>query len=266
MNIFKYWKLEKQTILIDGEPKDISCYGGSNVSLEDASRNAFEKIALIQRKIEGEQDVFEDYEVEIREEILDTVDEGAVITRNRYGASVLNAERLLILDIDKPKLSLGDLFKRRDSQQAKAKIFEMVRKQAANPKYAGLGFRVYETFQGARVIVLGRDFDARDPATVRLMQDFNSDPLYTLLCQRQRCFRARLSPKPSRMKIRGRRVKFPRPEADPDLERWLADYERTSYDFGTCKFVEQVGAALPVTEVVRLHDELTKAYGHQRLA
>src|SRR5436189_4942308 len=43
----------------------------------------------------------------IREEILDTIGDSAnprgVITRNRYGAKVLNAVRLLFLDVDLPE-------------------------------------------------------------------------------------------------------------------------------------------------------------------
>jgi hypothetical protein len=266
MKIYKFWSLQKQTILIDGQPQTIQCYGGSNISVEDAAQKAVEKMKKVERKINGDVHVFEDYQVEIREEILKVIHDDAVITRNRYGASVLNVEKLLILDIDKPKSSFGDMFKKKDPAQDKAKIFEMVKKLAGSSKYQGLGFRLYETAQGARVIVSGRDFDARDDATMDLMKEFNCDPLYALLCQKQGCFRARLTPKPYRIKMRGYKVRFPR-EADPALDQWVSTYERESYNFSVCKFIEQVGGDSPFSnDVIQLHDELTKANTNLKLA
>ena len=265
MKIYKYWTLEKRTIQIDGLTQEIHCYGGSNVSVEDAAQKAIEKMKKIERKIKGDKTVFEDYEVEVREEILQTIHEDAVITRNRYGASVLNVETLLILDIDKPKASFGDMFKKKNSQQDKAKIFDMVRKLASSSKYQGLGFRLYETAHGARVIVTGRDFDPRDSSTIKLMDEFNCDKLYTLLCQKQGCFRARLTPKPGRMKMRGYRVKFPR-EADAALDQWISTYERESQNYSVCKFIEQIGGTSLGSDVIRLHDEITKAHTHLKLA
>ena len=192
MKIFKYWTSEKATVNIQGDAKQITCYGGSNISIEDAAARARENMEKVKRKIAGERDIFEDYEVEIREEILQVVDEHAIITRNRYGAQVLNAESLMFLDIDKPKESFGRLFKKSNPQLDKEKIFELVRKQAADSKYAGLAFRVYETYQGARVVVLGKPFNPRDRATMDMMNDFNCDALYTSICRKQGCFRARL--------------------------------------------------------------------------
>lgn len=186
-------------------------------------------------------------------------------SRKDDGASVLNTAKLLILDIDKPKSSFGDLFKKKDPQQDKTKIFDMVKKLGASSKYQGLGFRLYETAQGARVIVSGRDFDPRDSNTTNLMKEFNCDALYTLLCQKQSCFRARLTPKPARIKMRGYKVKFPR-ETDPALEEWIKNYERESQNFSVCKFIEQVGGNAFVSDVIHLHDELSKAYTNLRLA
>jgi hypothetical protein len=268
MKLYRYWTVSKQTILIDGQPQAITCYGGSNVSVEDARRVAQEKAQKIQRKIAGEKHLFEDYESEIREEILQTIDNRNIITRNRYGARVLNTEHMLILDIDKPKSGgggLAGLFKKKDSRSPKEQIFEMV-KTLATTTYGQYTFRIYETFQGARVIVLGKDFDARDPQTRKLMDDFNCDPLYTMLCVKQRCFRARLTPKPSRMKFRSFRVKYPREGDEGEFQRWVSEYENMSRGFSVCKLVEQVGSSQYVNEVVRLHDDVTGVGYPQRLA
>jgi len=269
MKIYKYWVVEKPQILIDGAQQEIVCYGGSNVSVEDARRVAREKAQKIERKIAGEKHLFEDYESEIREELLQTIDDQTAVTRNRYGARVLNVEKMMILDIDKPKSATGGglagLFKKKDPRPPKEQIFEMVKTLATN-KYTDYAFRIYETYQGARVIVLGRDFDPRDSQTRKMMDEFNCDPLYTLLCVKQGCYRARLTPKPSRMKFRGYKVKYPREGDDGEFQRWVLEYESVSRNFSVCRFVEQVGAGHSVNGVVRFHDDATGIDYRQRLA
>ena len=264
MKIYKYWTVEKQKILIDGVEQEVTCYGGSNVSVEDARGKAREKAQKIQRKIAGERHLFEDYEVEIREEILQTIDDHSIVTRNRYGARVLNVESLMILDIDKPKPS-GGLFKKKDTRPPKEQIFEMV-KTLATTKYKDIGFRIYETYQGARVIVLGKEFNPRDGASKKMMDEFNCDPLYTMLCVRQGCYRARLTPKPSRMKFRGFKVKYPREGDDSEFQNWVSEYENMSRSFSVCKLIEQVGASYSMNDVVMLHDDVTGVSYPQRLA
>lgn len=268
MKTFQYWTIEKQTILIEGKPQEITCYGGSNVSVEDARRAAREKAAKIEKKIAGEKQLFEDYEVEIREEVLKVVDDHAVITRNRYGAQVLNVERLMILDIDQPKPTkgFGGLFKKMaDKRSRKTEIFDMVR-NLTTTKYNQFGFRIYETYRGARVIVLGREFDPRSPETKKMMDEFNCDPLYALLCGKQGCYRARLTPKPSRIRLRGYKVAFPREREDVQLRQWLTEYENASRNFSVCKLVEQIGSSQSLPDVVRLHDDMTGVGYAQRLA
>ena len=264
MKLYKYWTVEKRKILIDGVEQEINCYGGSNISVEDARLRAREKAEKIQRKIAGERHVFERYEAEIREEILQMIDDHSAITRNRYGAQVLNAENLLILDIDKPKAT-GGLFKKKDTRPPKDQIFDMVR-NLATTKYKNYGFRTYETYQGARVIVLGGSFDPRNGETKKMMDEFNCDPLYTTLCHKQGCFRARLTPKPYRMKMRPYKVNFPREDVDTEFQHWLMEYERESRNFSVCKFIEQVGASQYMNDVVRLHDEITGVGHPQKLA
>jgi len=266
MKIYKFWATEKQKILIDGQEKIVTCFGGSNLSLEDARARAQEKAGKIQRKIEGEQHVFDEYQVEIREELIETINEQALVTRNRYGASVLNVENLMILDIDKPRRNLLDVFKKKDPADDKAKIFEMVRKVASGSKYSALTFRLYETFQGARVIVMGQPFDPRSSDTLKMMAEFNTDRLYALLCQKQGCFRARLTPKPHRIKMRRFTSKFPRESNDSELQNWVKDYEQTSREFSVCKFIEQIGASRSLDEVLSYHDDVTGSVSPLRLA
>jgi hypothetical protein len=264
MKIYKYWVVEKAKVRIDGEEKEITCYGGSNNSEQDASARAREKVELIEKKIAGERHAFDSYEVEIREEIVQSVDEKAAITRNRYGAQVLNVEDLMIMDIDRPRFSFWDLF--RKPKDGKTRIVEMVRVLSQKPGYSGLGFRIYETHSGIRVIVLGQTFDAKAAETRRMMKEFNCDRLYMLMCRKQDCFRARLTPKPYRMKLKGYKVKFPRTsDEENEFRQWLGGYEAASRNFRVCKFIEQVGVG-SVNDKVRLHDELVGISGEERLA
>ena len=130
----------------------------------------------------------------------------------------------------------------------------------------GLSAAISLAVRGARVIVLGREFDPRDPATQGMMREFNSDGLYALLCAKQACFRARLTPKPRRMKMRGHKFTFPREGNDAETRQWVEEYERQGRNFSVCRFVEQVGASHPTDDVVRLHDDLTGALLHLPLA
>lgn len=266
MKLYKYWVAEKQTVSIDGVEQEITCYGGSNISTEDARLKAKEKAEKIQRKIAGEKHLFDAYEAEIREEILQIIDDHSAITRNRYGAQVLNAENLMILDIDKPKATFAGLFKKKDAEQDKFQIFDMVRKLATSSKYKDYGFRIYETYQGARVIVLGKPFDPRDHETKKMMGEFNCDPLYTRLCFKQGCYRARLTPKPYRMKMRAYKVKFPRDGDDHEFQQWLTNYESESRNFSVCKLIEQIGTSHSPNGVIRLHDDMTGVNYRQPLA
>ncbi|MBK9006025.1 MAG: hypothetical protein IPM31_03440 [Anaerolineae bacterium] len=266
MKIYKYWTAETYKTLYGREQVEFICYGGSNISVEDAKIQADQKAERIKLKIAGKRYKLETYEVEIREELLQEIDPNNLITRNRYGAKVLNSARMLILDIDKPKpAGLMNLFKKKDSRPPKDQIFDMVRTLAAT-KYAQYAFRIYETYQGARVIVLGDDFEPTSSLTKAMMNEFNCDSLYTTLCLKQRCFRARLTPKPSRMNIPRYKVTYPRMGDDSEFQRWLSEYESASRSFSVCKLVEQVGASHSLPEAVRLHDDVTGILYPQKLA
>src|SRR5690606_8392641 len=73
----------------------------------------------------------------------------------------------------------------------------------------GLGYRIYETHNGYRVIVTGREMAPADPAVQAMCRAMNCDALYVKLCLKQDCFRARLTPKPSRIRQRAIRLRFP---------------------------------------------------------
>ncbi len=270
MKIFKFWRVERSDFEFRGQSFPIKCYGGSNLSFEEASAKALEKIERVKLRISGAKGKAAEtsYEAEIREEPLHFIDDANVVTRNRYGARILNCRDMMILDIDRPRASFWDLFRAKPGKERfKERIFEDVELASRKPHCKGLAFRLYETCSGVRVIVLGRPFDAKSKDSVRMMKDFNCDPLYALLCVKQGCFRARLTPKPQRIKVPSFKVVYPRsPEEELALAKWLAGYEESSRAYSACRFVRQLGEAFKPGPAVKYHDEASGAGAKLKLA
>jgi hypothetical protein len=205
----------------------------------------------------------------IREEILETVGvpdaPRAVLTRNRYGATVMNAARLLFLDVDlpeggAPQAFLGKLFGRKPPEEA---ALEKLRAALAG---AGKGtFRIYRTAGGFRAMAPGREFDPAGREAQDLMKATGTDPWFVKLCLAQKSFRARLTPKPWRLGLKAPPGEFPRddPATRERFEAWLAEYEQASRSHATCRFLETAGKGGFVGsddgDLVELHDRLTRA-------
>lgn len=103
------------------------------------------------------------------------------------------------------------------------------------------------------------------------MTELDADPLYQKLCRVQECFRARLTPKPYRCKVKLSLARYPwRDEDDKNaFLRWQKVYQRQAKEFATCHFVEHLGDQTMTDdeqEMVRLHDELTRANSDLPLA
>jgi hypothetical protein len=262
MKIFKFWKIEKETIQVNGKNMGITCYGGSNQSPEDAALQAKKKAELIRLKIIGDKAPFASYEVEIREEILQEISHQAIITRNRYGAQVLNVENLMILDIDNPPVGFMDLFKKTDK---KAAIVKQVTDYASKSN-KGYTYRIYETKNGIRVFVLGEAMDSNSATALKIFKELRCDPLYALLCRKQKCYRARLTPKPSRMKLKATKILYPKEEDLAQKSDWIQRYEQMSQKFSVCNFISQIGPSVETNPIVMLHDKMTGAFDQLPLA
>ena len=266
MKVYRYWVRETVEILVDGKPAKITAYGRSNVSLEDARADVAERARWVARKIAGEKLAREEYTVDIREEIVLEIDEHNVITRNRYGARVLNTESVTIIDIDHHRVGFLEAlgFRKREK---KAAILEDLEKLAARPEWAQFGFRVYETAQGARVILTGGYIDPASPQGAALFQQSNADPMFAKLCVQQKCYRARLTPKPGR--IKQPRFSYKWPMEGEELERakeWVREYEAKAQAFATCRFVKTLGREQMLSEIISMHDEETRARSNLPLA
>jgi hypothetical protein len=139
-----------------------------------------------------------------REQILQEISDGdslsAVITRNSYGAQVLNTARVMFVDIDlpeppKPRVGLFQaLFGKSkpapppDPKPENDALMRVEMWTASNQEW---GWRVYRTRSGLRLLATQGTMEADSSATDEIFEALGADPLYRKLCKNQKCFRAR---------------------------------------------------------------------------
>jgi hypothetical protein len=172
---------------------------------------------------------------------------------------VLNSENVVFVDIDEPRIGIWKRLFGSNNLPKKQQMLEMIKQQISRDAYDGLGFRVYETCAGMRLIITGRTFPAGSDESRKILRKFNADPLYAMLCTKQQCYRARLTPKPYRMRLKAHRINYPRTEPEQQsVEQWLETYKRASDRFATYKFVNEFGRP-GHNAVIKYHDNVTKA-------
>jgi len=127
--------------------------------------------------------------------------------------------------------------------------------------------RVYRTPAGLRVLAMHRPFKPDEPAAKEFFQALGTDPLYVSMCQRQHCFRARVSPKPWRIgteaHIKPRPGIWPvSPEKLPARRAWVNAYHEKAEAYSSCQFDSEMGDGPVhpgVQAVQKLHDQLSRA-------
>jgi hypothetical protein len=268
MKVSKYWYKENQ-VAKDNEDNvyDLNCWAGSDVSVEDAKEKALVKIQKwIDRLAKGQE--IGDYEYqngEIREELIEEIFDDnntliAAITRNRYGALVLNTDAVTIADVDTPAKTFGEaiksLFGKKIDKQAQA----LEKIKACQKIHPNLNFIVYQTFAGFRIIITGHNYAASTKQTIALFEELGVDKLYAKLCRVQECYRARLTPKPWRCKSTTPPYRFPRVNAEQQslFEIWREGYEENSEKYAVCYKVEQLGkryVSADIDKIISLHDD-----------
>jgi hypothetical protein len=222
MNIPKYWAKAEQTIAIGRQTFHFVAWKGSDESLQDAQRQAQAALAdRIARKERGEKlGQYPKDGAPLREEVLEQIfnpsgERIAVITRNAAGCLVLNTARVMFVDLDfanqYPTLraaaksfweAVGGMFRRPNkaikTQTPQDQLLEQVRNwHSQHPDWA---MRVYRTRAGLRLLVAHDLFDPTTALVQQAMRELGADMRYMRLCQAQSCFRARLTPKPWRLK------------------------------------------------------------------
>lgn len=234
------------------------------------ARRAGERLASGKRR-----DSYDYLDCPLHEEIVRTIscagEETAVITRNRYGALVLNAAAVCFIDVDFPpprahgfldalKLLFSASWRQARAKAQQEETLQGVRQWSqANPKHS---FRLYRTAAGLRLLFTDGLYDPTSATVHDLLEGLGSDPLYRRLTLKQQCFRARLTPKPWRCGCAYPPHQYPwqKPADEAAFRHWQQAYEEKSKSFGTCRLVESLGLLRtwegPVAAVVTAHDEL----------
>jgi hypothetical protein len=126
---------------------------------------------------------------------------------------------------------------------------------------------LYRTPAGIRALALHRLFQPDEPAVAAFFDAIGADPTYVRMCRHQKCFRARVSPKPWRIGIKHHLGPRPgvwpiNPARLPERVRWVTAYEAAAQGFAACRPLEELGAGTrhPQAQALQqLHDRLCRA-------
>ena len=200
----------------------------------------------------------------------------AVVTRNSYGCLVLNTARVMFVDVDLPEPKRPGLFKRLFGKPeitppgnplndviSKAEIWMR--------NHSGWGWRIYRTRAGLRLLATHALFEPETATSDGVFDALGADPLYRQLCSAQKCFRARLTPKPWRCGIGKPPSRWPwlNEKAEAKFKKWETKYQSESGNWATCELVRKIGDANmhpDVQLILGVHDEATKAESKLELA
>lgn len=271
MHFPKHWARATHTHTdLNGKRYSFTCWGWSDESLADAQRLAEDRAARLAAKLSRGEPLnrYGYSDRPLREEQLEVYDDEAgktlaVITRNSYGALVLNAARAMFIDIDLPEAKsagggfLGKLFGGKQSSPEEDALERIKRWAARRPDN---GVRVYRTAAGLRGLVTSYPFHPADGEAQAILRELGSDPLYITLCRAQESFRARLTPKPWRCGMPNPPSPFPHEtsQAQHGHAQWLVKYETAATQYATCRLVGHYGDTRPHPEIepiVAVHDK-----------
>jgi hypothetical protein len=251
-----------------GQRFDLAAWGWSDTdaaSAEAMARDALRRIAERVARGEAFPARYAYGDRPLREELLGEPHPDVALTRNGYGCEVLNAARVMFVDIDLPEPKsaglVGRLLGRKPApdaaEAALTRVHDWLRLNG------DWGFRAYRTKAGLRLLATHGPVPV-DARALELMGALGADPLYVRLCKAQASFRARLTPKPWRCGTHAPGVRWPFPDAAAErrFRDWRTEYENLAQRYATCTFLRTLGNADVHPEVVpirELHDERTRA-------
>jgi len=287
MRIPRYWaKGDYAGVNQQGKDRAFSAWGWSFNSLSEAKDEARARARRVFDALSSDRDLnsYDYLEHPLREEIVDTLgandEERAIVTRNRYGALVLNCREVCFADVDFPEAkplgmleTLRLLFSARRRQE-KAQAVEQAcidKVRAWSERHPERSLRLYQTAAGLRLLFTDRAYDPVSQEVSDLLAELESDALYKKLTLKQGCFRARLTPKPWRCGCRRPPNRYPwdSQDAERKYRAWQQAYEAKSQAYATCCFLETLGNAslkAPFADIVSLHDQFTCRDGNTKLA
>ncbi|HEV7923838.1 MAG TPA: hypothetical protein VGR14_00675 [Verrucomicrobiae bacterium] len=278
MNFPKFWA--------KGTQQQFTCWRWSDSSLAEAASLAQEAARRLAERFAAGDKLQHGYgypDRPVREPVLREIkapggEVAAVITRNAYGALVLNTARIMFVDVDlpEPKSPVGGWLKKLFGKpEPPAAIITndsvMARAEAWSQRHPGWGWRVYRTKAGLRLLATHALFEPESACTEQVFDALGADPLYRRLCRTQKCFRARLTPKPWRCGFKNPPGRWPWPDAKAEAryKDWEARYQKACMDFATCELAATPGSQQvdpTVQLIVKIHDEMTLAESKLDLA
>lgn len=290
MLIPRFWYLEEgEAESPRGEGIPFAVWRWSVSSLDEARDRAREAARQLIERIQTGEPLPQHYQYgdrPLREEVLEELEGGnsgarGVVTRNHYGSLILNTDQLAFIDVDLPQPRrqslLGRLWARLWGLEKKADSPSdpavQVLQQLTDwlDQHEDWGARVYRTRLGLRYLLTHAPLEAGGTEVERMMDHVGADPQYQHLCRVQRCFRARLTPKPWRCGLSIPPVRYPwRSKRDEQAMRnWETRYARQTRDFATCQYLETLGnpdIAPSLASLVQFHDRYTAAHSGRPLA
>lgn len=272
----KYWARSRQAPGGKDDCLLLQTWGWSDASLATALDHAERRLQALLQRVQDARDLrhagayYTNGERPLREEVLEAspggADDGeAIVTRNRYGAAILNTSSLLFLDIDLPAPQRRGLFAwfarpRPAPQSPEARLDRLKSDLVA---HSTASFRLYRTARGFRALAVDRSFDPVGDEACGLMQAVGADPMFLRLCRGQKSFRARLTPKPWRCGVPNPPDAYPRSSAGAQaFSAWLQTYSATARQFATCRYLETLGGSPALgkfASLIEYHDAHTQA-------
>lgn len=263
MKIYKFWHKDTATIRIDKNDVEVNLLVGSDISTDDAKKKLIERAHLIEQRIRN-KDGIEEYDADIKEFIESEIDEKNIVTVCRYGALVLNSDQYSFYDLDDYSHSILDLFGAVRRMSKKQRIVHKFKQNISKYPELGRSFRIYETCNGIRVI--GKKYlDPNASNFTRIMRALNVDFTYSTLCRKQNCYRARLTPKPFRMKIETIKIKSPLDCETSNYKSWANMYRSESKAYSVVKLLETIGEDFASDKTIQFHDQTANATKNQKL-
>jgi hypothetical protein len=238
-----------------------------------------------------------------REEIIEEItgeDGGtiATVTRNRMGSLILNTDGLMFIDVDTESASsepsggilsrLASLLTGSGRRRKKAQVsseFMVAHGRAgyadddapgivpegptgriaqAAAMFPSDTFRLYQTAAGYCVMLINRPVSPTSEECKNVLSSFDADPLYVRLCEKQECFRARLTPKYWRCEMPRPPYRFSLKDSSEEqvYDEWITQYEQAIEPYVTCQFLKQFGPGETHPDLailIRVHDMMSRA-------
>lgn len=255
----KYWA--------KGVAGPFSCWKYSNESQDQAQKMADERALDIATRFKQTGQPPKKYiysDRKLREPIIEEADH-SIISRNSYGALILNSAQVMFVDIDLPDQPSGGILKSlfgKPKTDPRQDILNRVKAWTENKP--GWGWRVYDTAAGMRLVATHQTFEPDSDAVQQIFEELGADPLYRVLCRVQKCFRARLTPKPWRCGMGALPVSWPWSTAEQEIEfdSWWRKYQKNIDQVASARLIAVLGEATlhpAVAPIVALHDQRTFA-------